>query len=137
MKNKYLLKNIWNISFEIEYPCVIFLKWDLWSWKTTLSKHIINKILWVDDNVVSPTYTYYNKYKTKKIDIFHFDLYRLKSYEEFFSIWAEDIFDNNSWVIIVEWPDIIEKYYKCDISIKLESTDKNNERIIEIIENNK
>jgi len=137
MKNKYLLSDIWNISFKIEYPCVIFLKWDLWSWKTTLSKHIINKILWVDDNVVSPTYTYYNKYKIKDIYIYHFDLYRLKSYEEFFAIWAEDIFDNNLWVIIVEWPDIIEKYYKCDISIDLERTDKNNERTIKIIDNNK
>ncbi|MBT3726615.1 hypothetical protein HOG21_02715 [bacterium] len=32
--------------------------------------------------MTSPTYTYYNKYN----DIYHFDLYRLKSYDEFFSI---------------------------------------------------
>jgi len=132
MKIKYSLKDINDIDIQIKFPCIIFLKWDLWSGKTTLSKYIINNLLWVKENVLSPTYTYYNKYKSKDIDIYHFDLYRLRNYEEFFSIWAEDIFDNNNWVIIVEWPDIISKYYKSDIYIELEKTTKENERIIKI-----
>ncbi len=132
MKTKYLLDNIKNLKIDIEAPCIIFINWDLWSWKTTLSKYIINNLLWVKDQVLSPTYVYYNKYMSKNIPIYHFDLYRLKSYEEFFSIWWEDIFDNNQWIIIVEWPEIISKYYKSDISIDLKKTDNELERIINI-----
>ncbi|MBT3728584.1 hypothetical protein HOF65_00670 [bacterium] len=42
--------------------------------------------------MISPTYTYYNKYN----NIYHFDLYKLKSYDEFFAIGGEDILDNNN-----------------------------------------
>jgi tRNA A37 threonylcarbamoyladenosine biosynthesis protein TsaE len=41
---------------------LIFLKWDLWAGKTTISKHILNDLLAVKEEVRSPTYVYYNKY---------------------------------------------------------------------------
>ena len=129
MKIKYSINNIKDIEFPINKPSLIYLKWDLGAWKTTLSKHIINNLLWKKVDVVSPTYTYYNKYD----DIFHFDLYRLNTYDEFFAIWAEDILDNNEWVIIVEWPDLIEKYYKADIEIYISKTKNEDEREIDII----
>ena len=106
MIQKYFLKYISDLKIEIKKPCLIFLKWDLWAGKTTLAKHILNDILWIEGEVTSPTYTYYNKY----LDNYHFDLYRINNYDEFFAIWWEEILDNNSWVILVEWPEIIEKY---------------------------
>jgi len=129
MKQKITLNKLNTLKFEINKPCIIFLKGDLWLWKTTFTKHIINNILNNSWNIISPTYTYYNKYD----DIFHFDLYRLKTYDEFFAIWGEDIFDNNTWVIIVEWPEIIEKHYFPDIEIFLSHTDYEDEREVEII----
>jgi tRNA threonylcarbamoyladenosine biosynthesis protein TsaE len=128
MITKYSINNINELKIKIDKPSLIFLRWDLWAWKTTISKYIINNLLWNKSNVTSPTYTYYNKYD----DIYHFDLYRLKDYDEFFAIWAEDILDNNSWVIIVEWPELIEKYYSPDIEIFLSKCDNEDERIIEI-----
>ena len=137
MKKKYNIKEIKNLNIPIKKWDIIFLKWDLWAWKTTISKHILNNILKVNDNIVSPTYTYYNKYEWfldwEKINIYHFDLYRLENYDEFFAIWAEEILDNNSWIILIEWPDIIEKYYKPNLEIKLFKTEKENCREIEII----
>ena len=129
MKKIYSINNLNTLDIKINKPCVIFLKWDLWAWKTTLSKYIINNLLKKIVDITSPTYTYYNKYD----DIFHFDLYRLKNYDEFFAIWGEDILDNNEWVIIVEWPEIIEKHYSPNIEIILWMTDNENEREIEII----
>ena len=64
------------------------------------------------------------------IDVYHFDLYRLKDYDEFFSIWWEEILDNNPWVIIIEWPEIIKKYYLSDLTIFLNLTDNTSEREI-------
>jgi len=128
MIQKYFLKYISDLKIEIKKPCLIFLKWDLWAGKTTLAKHILNDILWIEGEVTSPTYTYYNKY----LDNYHFDLYRINNYDEFFAIWWEEILDNNSWVILVEWPEIIEKYYSPDLEIILKKTENSEEREIKI-----
>lgn len=128
MKEKYFLDNIKTLKIEFIKPSIVFIKWDLWAGKTTISKHIINNILKKACDVISPTYTYYNKYD----NIYHFDLYKLKKYDEFFAIWWEDILDNNEWIIIIEWPEIIEQYYSPDIEIILNKTDNENEREIEI-----
>jgi len=130
---KYKLSEINKIKIALNKPQIIFLKWDLWSWKTTLSKHIFSNLLNINDIINSPTYTYYNKYWAN----YHFDLYRLSNYDEFFSIWWEEILDNNTWIILIEWPDIIEKYYEPDIIINIEKTIIEDERNIEIIYKNK
>ncbi len=124
----YLLSEITNIKLDLLKPKLVFLKGDLWSWKTTLSKYILNNILNIKDNITSPTYVYYNKYWEN----YHFDLYRLKNYDEFFAIWGEEILDNNNWIILIEWPDIIEKYYTADIIINISKTDNEDEREINI-----
>lgn len=129
MGKKYVLDNIKDLDIVINKPCLIFLKWDLWAWKTTISKYILNDILKIKEEITSPTYTYYNKYG----DNYHFDLYRLSNYDEFFSIGGEEILDNNTWVIIIEWPELIEAYYKPDLEIILSKTDNENEREIEVI----
>lgn len=128
----YKLSDIKNLKLDIKNGDKIFLYWDLRAWKTTLSKHIINDLLRVKEEVKSPTYTYYNKYEN---NIYHFDLYRLKNYDEFFAIGWEEILDNPENICIIEWPELIEKYFKADIKINLWKTDKEDERNIEIIKN--
>ncbi len=134
---KYVLDDISTLKIPLNKPNIIFLNWDLWAWKTTISKYIIGNMLWVKEQITSPTYTYYNKYEGslnwEEIDIYHFDLYRLENYDEFFAIWAEEIFDNNNWIILVEWSDIIKQYYKPDLIINLYKTDCIEQRGIEII----
>ena len=151
MREKYLLSEIKNIQIPIKLPCVIFLKGDLASGKTTLAKHILQDLLWVKEEVTSPTYKYYNKYLVESLEFWvvkkneklkteswklltlhHFDLYRLSSYDEFFAIGWEEILDNNAWVILIEWPEIIEAYYRPDIEIILKKTEIEDERKIEI-----
>ena len=125
---KYNLEDIKNIKLNLDTPKIIFLKGDLWAWKTTISKHILQNLLNIKEDIKSPTYTYYNKYWNN----YHFDLYRLKDYDEFFAIWWEDILDNNQGIILIEWPDLIENYYKPDVIINIKKTDNIEEREIEI-----
>lgn len=137
MQQIYSIDNIKSLSFDIQLPSIIFLKWDLGAGKTTLSKHILQNIFWVEDEITSPTYTYYNKYNgtfdnKKEITIYHFDLYRLSHYDEFFAIWGEEILDNNKGIILIEWPEILEKYYEADMMIFLEKMKKENERNMKI-----
>ncbi|MDP5039017.1 MAG: tRNA (adenosine(37)-N6)-threonylcarbamoyltransferase complex ATPase subunit type 1 TsaE, partial [Candidatus Gracilibacteria bacterium] len=103
---------------------------DLAAGKTTLSKHIINNLLGEKSDVISPTYTYYNKYGE---NIYHFDLYRLTNYDEFFAIGGEDIIDDENNISIIEWPDLIKNYIKPTYEIYLDKTQYLNKREIEII----
>jgi tRNA threonylcarbamoyladenosine biosynthesis protein TsaE len=129
MKQIYSLDNIPAINFPENKPCIVFLHGDLWSGKTTLSKWILQNIFDVKDEITSPTYTYYNKYGKN----FHFDLYRIWDYDEFFAIGGEDILDNLEWIALIEWPEKIAQYYTPDIIINLTKTDDENKREIEII----
>ncbi len=118
-----------DLCLDINPWDIIFLHWDLAAGKTTLSKHIINNILQKPQEVHSPTYTYYNKYEP---NIYHFDLYRLGNYDEFFAIGWEEILDNEENISLIEWPNIIQKYYKPTIEIFLTKTQNEDERQIEI-----
>ncbi|NDK08564.1 tRNA (adenosine(37)-N6)-threonylcarbamoyltransferase complex ATPase subunit type 1 TsaE [Candidatus Gracilibacteria bacterium] len=140
MIKKYSITEINDLNLMIKIPNLIYLQGDLGAGKTTLSKAIINSIFGYKKEVTSPTYTYYNKYIGdagiyKGKIIHHFDLYRLKNYDEFFAIGGEEILDNNEGIILVEWPEILEGYYNPDLVIKLNKTDNDDEREIEVLEN--
>ena len=83
----------------------IFFSGDLGAGKSTyirkwLQQHFENPTLIVR----SPTYTYFQKYGT---NIYHFDLYRLESLEDFYLIGGHDILENPETVCLIEWPEIL------------------------------
>lgn len=124
MQQDYHHQDISQIPILLTKPSIVFLYWDLWSGKTTLSQEIIKKIHPEVEYVSSPTYVYYNKYN----NVYHFDLYRLSSYDEFISIAWEEILDNNMGIILIEWPQLLEKYYIPDVKIYIEKTQDSNIR---------
>ena len=80
------------------------LKGDLGSGKTTLVKGIYQALNNKEPTVVnSPTFTYLNIYEDS---IYHFDLYRLNSKEQFISMGFDEYLEDNA-ICIIEWPDII------------------------------
>lgn len=131
MIQKYSLGNIDTLQIPLNKPSIVFLYWDLWAGKTTLSQKIISQYTKGEYTVNSPTYVYYNRYE----DIYHFDLYRIHDYDEFISIGGEEVLDNNNGIILVEWPELIEKYYQADIKIYITQWNEQDERNIEIIYN--
>lgn len=81
--------------------------------------------------VTSPTYNIINEYPGR-IDLCHMDLYRLASVDELEYIGLDDIVASDC-VIIIEWPDIIDKsYINFDLTIKI-STDHQFNRDISLI----
>jgi tRNA threonylcarbamoyladenosine biosynthesis protein TsaE len=54
-------------------------------------------------NVPSPTFTLIQTYNTELGEVYHFDLYRLKSPEELYEIGWEDAL--SSGILLVEWPE--------------------------------
>ncbi len=128
MQHTYTLETLHTLPLHIDRPILIFLYGDLWSGKTTLSQHIIHSLVGTSPTVTSPTYVYYNKYE----NIYHFDLYRVTQYDTFVSIGGEEILDNNTWVVLIEWPEVIESYYTPDMRIYIEKTQEVGVRKIHI-----
>lgn len=74
--------------------------------KTTFIKTIC-EYLKVTDTVSSPTFAIVNEYLTAdSIRIYHFDLYRIKSWTEMLEIGYEDYFYSGNYCLL-EWPEKI------------------------------
>jgi len=74
--------------------------------KTTFIKSICN-CLKVTDTVTSPTFAIVNEYLTEDSgSIYHFDLYRIKSWTEMMEIGYEDYFYSGNYCLL-EWPEKI------------------------------
>ena len=59
--------------------------------------------------VRSPTYAIVNEYKNEKVNIFHFDMYRIEGDEDLYSIGFDDYIERDGY-IIAEWSENIEDF---------------------------
>jgi tRNA threonylcarbamoyladenosine biosynthesis protein TsaE len=86
---------------------LLLLKGNLGAGKTTFTQFLL-KNLGSTDEVSSPTYAIVNEYRTLKGNVFHFDLYRMKSVGEVYDIGMDEYLDN-AFLCIIEWPEIYEE----------------------------
>lgn len=91
-----------TLSSSLPTHCVILLRGDLASGKTTLLS-IILKVLGSRDSVTSPTFGLQHLYKTDNSLIFHYDLYR-KDLQECLMLGFLESFEQEGWHW-VEWGD--------------------------------
>ncbi len=86
---------------------VIALIGDLGTGKTTLTKSIA-KGLGVTETVTSPTFNIIREYRSGRLPLFHFDVYRIGDPDEMFELGYEEYFYGEG-ICVVEWADIIEE----------------------------
>lgn len=86
--------------------------------KSVLARAFIQELCGLGE-VPSPTFTLLQSYEAPDFEIYHFDLYRLKSAEEIFEIGVEEAL--YSGVSLIEWPDKMGAYLPRDI-FRLEIT---------------
>lgn len=107
---------------------IVALQGTLAAGKTTITKGIA-AALGIDDNITSPTFCLISEYEGK-IPLYHFDVYRLETYEDFINLGAEDIIYGNG-VSLIEWSEkIIEELPKSTVILKLEPIEGTTERKI-------
>lgn len=102
---------------------LVLLNGDLGAGKTTFVQYIL-KSLGVKDDVTSPTFTIMKEYKTKRFNIYHFDMYRLSSGADAIDFGLEEyIFSKDANALVfIEWSENIKdilngKYIEINISL--------------------
>lgn len=125
-----------KIAAQSEVGDVFLLKGTLGAGKSFFAKNFINFLQEKNREVLSPTFNLVYSYDSKKGEIFHFDLYRLKSADELENIGFFDALENG--ICLIEWPEIAAKFFQPNLKknvteIEIIFGDKNSEEQRQII----
>ena len=97
--------------------CVLYTG-EMGAGKTHFTKGIA-KHFGVDGEVTSPTFALVNEYIGTPVSVFHFDLFRINSYDDLYAIGFFDYLDMGA-VIASEWSENIENALPEEKLIKIE-----------------
>ena len=119
-----------EIGQRLTPPVLILLSGDLGAGKTTLTKGLVRGLgAAEEDEVTSPTFTLVHKYE-RGARVYHVDLYRIASPEDFDTLGLEEIFDEHA-VVIIEWADKLDLRAEWPLlRIKLEHVSEDERRIL-------
>ena len=123
-----------KFSKIIKNDDVIFLHGEVGAGKTTFARFFINnleeqnKIKKTD--ILSPTFNIVYDYNIKNIKILHYDLYRLKNYNDILELGIFESSEKN--IKIIEWPELIKPKPKNRIEIIFKYSKSKNNRDIRV-----
>jgi len=111
----------------------LLLHGDLGAGKTTFARGFIHHLCGGNEEVVSPTFTLVQTYKTASgVALWHFDLYRLKHSSEVQETGLDDAL--NSGISLIEWPEIIEEQLPDDaLGVYIGQVDNGLQRAVNIV----
>lgn len=119
-----------SLAKNIPYGSVVALFGELGAGKTAFTRGF-TKGMGIDSDVSSPTFALVNEYRGKDKVLYHFDMYRIESWDDLYSTGFFDYLDEGA-SLIIEWSENIENVLpeNC-IKVKISKTENFNQRIIE------
>ncbi len=121
-----------EIADALEPGDIVALIGDLGTGKTALTKYIAEG-LGIKEEISSPTFTIVKEYRSGRLPLYHFDVYRLGSGGELLDIGAEDMLDGDG-ACVIEWADIAADVLPADsLIVKLDYGDSDDSRFAEIL----
>ena len=119
-----------KLSKRLKVGDILLLQGDLGSGKTTIARLLINNLYFLKNlprpnSIKSPTYPILLTYNLNHYEIYHYDLYRIKSIKELEQL---DFFEKfKSSITLIEWPEILinqpfkQKHYLIKLDLYTES----------------
>ena len=118
-----------NLAKTLSGGEVILLNGDLGAGKTTFTKGLV-KGLGGKKTVVSPTFTIMHSYDDTRIPVYHFDMYRIDTWDDLYSTGFFDYLESDG-VLVIEWSENIENCLPDNcLRIRISKNNNENERII-------
>ena len=133
LSSEYKTEEFANIiSKKLKLGDIVFLYGEMGVGKTTFIKYLINTFQKQNKleltEVTSPTFNILNEYEINKVNISHYDLFRLKSPEELkdFNLFEKKLNE----ISLIEWPEIIDKKPKNLIKLFFKYEDDHKSRSV-------
>lgn len=121
----------YEFAKKLEAGDFIALKGDLGAGKTAFTRGIVSYLVpECAKSVHSPTFTVVNEYEGEGINVYHFDFYRLKNYDDLYACGFDDYFARGG-VVVAEWADMFETGW-CGKTYNIEIIKDEEKRIISI-----
>ena len=124
-----------KLSKKIRPGDVILLYGEIGVGKTTFVRFLINQL--EDENsinkseILSPTFNIVYDYKIKKLNILHYDLYRLKNHKDILELGMFETSKN--YIKIIEWPELINPKPIDRIDVFFQYSKRRDSRKVDII----
>lgn len=115
-----------NLAKQLHIGDTIVLCGELGAGKTKFTEGILTHFN-LQNEISSPTFTIINEYISSDINIYHFDVYRLNSVDEFYAIGGEEYFSKG--ICIIEWGELIEDALPKDYIKITFNKDSSNENV--------
>jgi len=119
-----------RLASELSPPKLVVLRGALGAGKTTLIKGIAEGFQAASqENVTSPTFTLIHEYRGPGVNVYHVDLYRVDTQQELETLGLDDLFDENS-VVLIEWGEKFARFLReRDVEITIERVGENDRKI--------
>lgn len=115
-----------KLAEKIKNGGVVCLYGNLGAGKTTFVQGVA-KGLGIKEKITSPTFIIMRSYGR----LWHLDLYRLNSLEEIKALGVEEIWQDKKNILIIEWPEKIEKILpENKLTVHLKALENNTHEII-------
>lgn len=117
-----------SLALLLSPGCTLILTGDLGAGKTTFTKALA-RALGVKSVVTSPSFTLLKEYEGK-LDLFHLDLYRIRTIEEIQDLALEDIYTAGG-ITVIEWGDKLASLLPQEyIEIEIKNPDGNERDLV-------
>lgn len=119
-----------KLSQQLAPPKLVVLRGDLGAGKTTLVKGIAEGFNAAEeDDVTSPTFTLVHEYRGPEVNVYHIDLYRVDTARQLETLGLDDLFSENS-VLLIEWGEKFARFeQERDFDIAIERVSENSRRV--------